>query len=151
MSSNPPAAAAGSEEAWCDARALDVAQCLARHAVAHGRIGEIPAWHAMPYASIWAVESAHRPEWIGWWVISGDLPSDLIAAQGVETPRAALRAFGERWGRHAQALQRGEVPTPWSHLAPSELPAFSALLRRRGVALQQWADDDASWPSGTAA
>ncbi|HWI11224.1 MAG TPA: DUF4826 family protein [Burkholderiaceae bacterium] len=137
---------AGEEERWCDARAVEVAACADRLAPAHGRIGERPAWFAMPYASLWAVESAQRPEWIGWWVIAGDLPTDAIAAHELPTPRDALRAFGKRWVLHGEALDRGDVPPAWAHLPDDALPKLAAQLKRRGAALQVWADDAAAWP-----
>ena len=136
-----------SEEDWCAAHAADVAACLQRLALAHGRIGDWPAWHLMPYASIWAVESRERPEWIGWWAICGDLPSDAIAAHDLPTPRDAMRAFGKRWVAHADCLDRGEVPANWAHLPDEALPKLAAQLKSRGAALQLWADDAASWPA----
>jgi len=142
------ASEAGEEERWCDARAAEVAACADRLAPEHGRIGERPAWFAMPYASVWAVESAHRPEWIGWWVIAGDLPTDAIAAHELPTPRDALRAFGRRWVLHGEALDRGDVPPAWAHLPDDALPKLAAQLKRRGAALQVWADDEAAWPVG---
>ncbi len=135
------------EEAWCNARATEVVDCVKRLELPSGRIGEWPAWHVMPYASIWAVESQHRPEWIGWWVIVGDLPSDAISAQGVDTPRAALRAFGKRWLDHGASLDGGSVPQAWAHLPDGELPKLTALLKRRGAALKAWAEDDSAWPA----
>ncbi len=138
---------AAEEECWCDARAAEVAACVDRLAPEHGRIGERPAWFAMPYAGLWAVESAHRPEWIGWWVIAGDLPTDAIAAHELPTPRDALRAFGKRWMLHGEALDRGDVPPAWAHLPDAALPKLAAQLKRRGAALQAWADDAASWPA----
>jgi hypothetical protein len=140
-------AEAGEEERWCDARAADVAACVNRLAPEHGRIGERPAWFAMPYASLWAVESAHRPEWIGWWVIAGDLPTDALAAHDLPSPRDALRAFGKRWVLHGAALDHGEVPPAWAHLPDGALPKLAAQLKRRGAALQLWADDAAAWPA----
>ena len=134
------------EDIWCDARGAEVAACVARHGLEHGRIGERPAWYAMPYASLWAVESRHRPEWVGWWVVCGDLPSDAIAAHDLATPRAALRAFGQRWVAHAECLDRGEVPAAWAHMGDAALPALAAQLKARGAALQAWADDAAAWP-----
>ena len=134
------------EAAWCAARSAEVAACLDRQALEYGRIGEWPAWHVMPYASVWAVESAHRPEWIGWWVIAGDLPTDALPAHDLATPRDALRAFGKRWLLHAEGLDRGEVPAAWRHVADEALPKLTAELRRRGTALQAWADDAAAWP-----
>ena len=135
------------EDLWCAERAADVALCAQRLAPDHGRIGEWPAWHVMPYASLWAVESEHRPEWIGWWVISGDLPSDAIAAQDLATPRDALRAFGKRWMQHSQALDGGSVPSAWAHLPDEALPKLAAQLKKRGAALQAWAEDASVWPA----
>ncbi len=136
-----------SEDSWCAARSADVAACLQRLGLEHGRIGEWPAWHVKPYASVWAVESLHRPEWVGWWVISGDLPSDVLAAHDLATPRDALRAFGKRWRLHGESLDRGDVPAAWSHEPHDALPKLAALLKRRGAALQVWADDTAAWPA----
>lgn len=136
-----------SEDSWCAERSADVAACLQRQNIEHGRIGEWPAWHVMPYASVWAVESAHRPEWIGWWVVSGDLPSDVLAAHDLATPRDALRAFGKRWLLHGESLDRGDVPPAWAHEPHEGLPKLAALLKRRGAALQVWADDAAAWPA----
>ncbi len=135
------------EESWCDERTAEVAACIARLAPEHGRIGERPAWFAMPYAGLWAVASAHRPEWIGWWVIAGDLPTDVLAAHDLATPRDAMRAFGKRWVLHGEQLDRGDVPPAWSHLADDGLPKLAATLKRRGAALQVWADDTAAWPA----
>ena len=134
------------EDTWCAARGVEVMACLQRQTLEHGRIGDWPAWHVMPYASLWAVESKHRPEWIGWWVICGDLPSDALAAHDLPAPRDALRAFGKRWVLHAECLDRGEVPSAWAHLPDEALPKLAAQLKTRGAALQAWADDAASWP-----
>jgi hypothetical protein len=135
------------DEAWCAARAADVAAYLQRTALPHGRVGEWPAWHVMPYASIWAIESKDRPEWIGWWVLCGDLPTDGLPAQGIDTPRDAMRAFGKRWTAHADALDHGEVPPAWRHLGDDALPKLTAQLRTRGTALTTWAADDSAWPA----
>ena len=138
------------EDAWCTARSAEVAACLQRQGLEHGRIGAWPAWHVMPYASVWAVESAARPEWLGWWVVAGDLPSDALAAHDLATPRDALRGFGKRWAQHAECLDRGEVPAAWRHVGDAALPKLTAELKRRGAALQAWAEDDASWPAAEA-
>lgn len=134
------------EEQWCADRAPEVASCADRLAAGHGRIGERPAWFVMPYVGIWAVERGDRPEWIGWWVIAGDLPTDAVAAHNLATPRDAIRAFGRRWSLHADALDRGEVPPAWAHIAEDALPKLAAQLRKRGQALGVWADSAEAWP-----
>jgi Domain of unknown function (DUF4826) len=134
------------EEEWCKARAQEVAQCVHRLQLEHGRLGTWPAWHVAPYASIWAVERKDRPEWVGWWVVAGELPTDAIPAHDLPTPRDALRAFGKRWVLHGASLDRGEVPIQWAHLPDSALPKLTAQLKSRGQALQVWADDESAWP-----
>ena len=136
-----------SEDAWCAACAADVLACVQRLSLDHGRIGEWPAWHVMPYASLWAVESKSRPEWVGWWVISGDLPSDALAAHDLPEPRDAMRAFGKRWLLHGENLDRGDVPPTWAHLPHEALPKLASTLKKRGAALLAWAEDESSWPT----
>jgi hypothetical protein len=134
------------EAVWCAARLADVVACLQQRALAHGRVGDGPAWHVMPYASIWAVERASRPEWIGWWVICGDLPTDAVSAQALPQPRDAMREFANRWLLHGDQLDRGLIPAAWAHLPHDAMPALAAQLKKRGAALQLWADDAAAWP-----
>jgi hypothetical protein len=136
------------EERWCDEQRTRVAEYLRSEGVEHGRIGEWPAWHVLPYVSIWAIESRARPEWIGWWVICGDLPTDYISAADIiapQHPRLALRVIAERWLKQVEAWNDGQefegvrIPGPHSNreLAP--------LLKSRAELLVQWADDDSIW------
>jgi hypothetical protein len=137
--------------AWCEARRAEVIAYLERTGLAHGRVGDGPAFFVRPYASIWAVESRDRPEWIGYWVICGDLPTDALPAHDLATPRDAMRAFGKRWVLHGSELDRGVVHPAWQHLPDEQLPKFTATLKSRGAALQVWADDDTSWRGPAAA
>jgi hypothetical protein len=98
------------EQKWCDVRREEVCAYLAREGVAHGRIGEWPAWHVVPYGLIWAVESLARPEWIGWWVIAGDLPTDYVSSAEIEPPqhpRKAVTVIANRWLRMVEAWNNG--------------------------------------------
>ena len=124
------------EEHWCLARRTEVETYLQRQDLAHGELGEWPAWHAAPDISLWAVESMRQPGAVGWWVVCGDSPSDYISAEGIGQPRAALRAIGERWTRMA----RGEAPGE-GHVSKELLP----LLETRAAALLAWAGNDAAW------
>jgi hypothetical protein len=136
------------EERWCNEQRVNVANYLSSQKVQHGRIGDWPAWHVAPYVSIWAIESLARPEWIGWWVISGDLPTDCISSADVKPPqhpRKAIRAIAKRWVKQVEAWKEGRdykgirIPGPHSHkeLAP--------LLEKRARLLIEWADDDSLW------
>lgn len=124
------------EEHWCLARRIEVERYLASRPIAYGEVGEWPAWHLAPDVSIWAVESAENPGWVGWWVVCGDIPTDYISAVTLRHPRPALRAIGERWIR----MLNGE-PVSEGHVTKELLP----LLASRAYLLGKFADDDRLW------
>lgn len=133
------------EERWCKERQAQVLAYLQAEKIAHGRVGEWPAWHIAPYVSIWAIESADRPDWVGCWVVCGDLPTDTIPADHYEHPRDALRAIAKRWLDVAARMRRGEAHPDLrfsSAQAPEEL---MPILERRGAILLNWSNEDACW------
>ncbi|MXN46947.1 DUF4826 family protein [Shinella kummerowiae] len=48
-------------ELWCDHQRQGVVDYLGRQRLAHGEVGEWPAWDVYPHAALWAVESLKRP------------------------------------------------------------------------------------------
>ena len=57
------------EERSCKQQNARVENYLRSQGVEHGRVGEWPAWHVVPYVAVWAIESRVRPGSIGWWAI----------------------------------------------------------------------------------
>ncbi len=136
------------EECWCAEQQNIVADYLRSQKLNHGRIGEWPAWHIAPYASIWAIESLTRPEWIGWWAISGDLPTDYISAGGVEPPqhpRKAMRVFAQNWLDVVKAWKEGREIDNTRIGNSSARDELGPLLESRAMLLMQWADDESLW------
>ena len=133
------------EDAWCEERQREVTDYLAAQAVAHGRVGEWPAWHVAPVVSIWAIESAMTPGAMGQWVICGDLPTDYIAADGVSDPREAVRAFAERWRTAAQAMRDGKPGPVKIGNSDEERRSLAPLLESRARLLGQWTERDDLW------
>ena len=133
------------EEKWCDERRTEVIAFLKREGVVHGRVGDWPAWHVAPYVSIWAIESAKRPEGIGWWVICGDLPTDYVSADAIKHPRDAMRALSQRWIKVSEHMARGEEHPAVSIGTPDSRPTLGPLLRSRAETLSDWVDDDEAW------
>lgn len=133
------------EERWCEERRAQVVAYLKQQGVKHGRVGEWPAWHIAPYASLWAIESAAQPDWVGWWVVCGDLPTDYISSAKAEHPRDALRAIAQRWVEVSAGMQRGETHPTIKIGHPGDQAELAPLLQRRGGILLSWANDDQCW------
>ena len=133
------------EEQWCSDRRNEVAAYLASEHVTHGQVGDWPAWHFAPYASIWAIESHAKPGWVGWWVICGDLPTDYVSASSIKHPRDAMLAIAHRWHAAAECLALGQSPSEFSVGAPSDWAALAPLLAARAGLLQDMASDTGLW------
>lgn len=138
------------ERRWCAAQQKIVVDYLRSQELKHGRIGEWPAWHIAPYVSIWAIQSLERPEWIGWWTICGDLPTDFISAADVKPPqhpRKALRVIGRNWLEVVKARKNGREIENTRFGDPSFRAELGPLLESRATQLMAWADDDSLWES----
>lgn len=136
------------EEEWVSQQRQVLEAYLHLQGLKHGAIGEWPAWHVAPYAAVWAIESLAKPGWIGWWGISGDLPTDYISSlvlQPPQHPRKALRAFGQNWRAFVQAGRAGwnqdDVTIGNSYSFDEAAP----MLEARAALLLKWAEDDSLW------
>jgi hypothetical protein len=136
------------EDQWCNQQRGRVVDYLRSQKVKHGRVGVWPAWHLAPYVSIWAIESLARPEWIGWWVIAGDLPTDYISSADVQPPqhpRKAIRAVAERWLKQAEAWAAGLDYQGIRPTGPNSPEDLAPLLESRARLLLEWTEDDSMW------
>jgi hypothetical protein len=136
------------ENRWCCERQKIVADYLRSQTVKHGRISEWPAWHVAPYASIWAIESLARSESIGWWVISGDMPTDYISSADIEPPqhpRKAMRVFAQNWLEVVEAWKHGREIENTRIGSQSSHEELGPLLEARAKLLIEWAEKDSLW------
>ena len=133
------------EEQWCEERRAQVTAYLQGEGVEHGRVGEWPAWHVVPYVSVWAIESKKRPERVGWWVICGDLPTDYVSAQGIKHPRAAVKSIAEAWREQARLMAAEETHPDIRLGRPEDWASLGPLLAARASMLLEWANDDSVW------
>lgn len=135
-------------EQWCIQRRSQVSDYLQSQNVKHGRVGDWSAWHVAPYVSIWAIESLARPDWIGWWVICGDLPTDYISSADVESPqhpRKAIRAIADRWFKQVEAWKAGHDYEGIRIAGPHSREELAPLLESRARLLWDWTDDESQW------
>ncbi|OAI53308.1 hypothetical protein AYO47_05065 [Planctomyces sp. SCGC AG-212-M04] len=136
------------EDRWCLEQQRKVAAYLEAQKVNHGRIGEWPAWHLPPYLSLWAVESMAMAEWIGWWVICGDVPTDYISAADVEAPqhpRKAIGVFARNWLAAVEAWKEGRELDHWRLAGPHPKEELGPLLEVRAQLLRDFANEDSFW------
>lgn len=133
------------EEAWCDQCRAVVKDYMRATGVKHGQIGEWPAWHLAPYASIWAVESGERRGYVGWWVFVGDGPTDYLSAGGLDTPRDALSALADQWNSVVECMEKGVEHPSISIGDPDSWPTLAPMLRERAEMLSEISADDENW------
>jgi hypothetical protein len=133
------------EERWCAGQRETVIAYLVQQGFSSPSVGEWPAWHVAPIIAVWAIESRSRPDWVGWWAISGDLPTDYTTCRDDRHPRQALRDIGARWIEAGAAWARGQRHERISLGSPQRQEELAPLLEARGKTLIQWAADDDIW------
>lgn len=91
-----------------------------------------------PYMAIWKMESK-RPSNKTYWVMSGDLPSDLVDVKVAVTARDAVRHFSMMWQMQAENLVRSGATRDATQAK------FAQLLVSRAESLYRMHNDDKLW------
>jgi hypothetical protein len=130
------------EEAWCLAQRACVLVYLREEGFLSPTVGEWPAWYVVPILSVWAVESVAHHGSVGWWAVSGDVPSDYTTCSGERHPRQALRDIGLRWRDAATRWARGEHADGWGLRKPEAERELAPLLASRAELLLSMAADN---------
>lgn len=133
------------EQAWCASQRAEVLEYLKRERLVHGELGEWPAWHVRPYVAVWAVESVRRPGAVGWWVISGDLPTDYTSCGPQRHPREGVRDIAQRWREAASLWKDGKRPEALSIRSCDNEATLAPLLASRADLLLSFVADDSLW------
>jgi len=133
------------ETAWVKQEREKVIAYLASQHCEHAGVGEWPAFHIDPYVALWTVQSPTAPGRIGWWAISGDLPTDYMSSASGYHPRDALRHFSAEWMSVTESMKRGEEHARTKMGTPELWPTMAPLLQARAEILRQYADDDGLW------
>jgi hypothetical protein len=133
------------EARWVSEQREIVERYLEREEVRHGGVGPQPEWFVAPYVAVWRVESRQNPGAVGWWVVSGDLPTDYLSSKDAGDARSALAALAARWQEASVCMLRGEEH-PDMRIGNSEnRRELGELLGARAGIFKEWADDDAMW------
>ncbi|MEW6743974.1 MAG: DUF4826 family protein [Planctomycetota bacterium] len=119
------------EDSWIEAEPKHAEDYLREQRVEHLGIGEDPAFHVHAYLALWVVQSKCSPGWIGWWVVTGDLPADYSSASEGRHPQEALRAFARHWQELSGFMLRGEEHPDLRVGTRDQWPELGELLPRR--------------------
>lgn len=138
------------EAQWCAERRQEVTDYLRREGVAHGEVGEWPAWHVCPYVSVWAIESVSCRGAVGWWAICGDLPNDYVSSSGAKSPREAVKAIATLWREAAEYMARGERHPTFRIGSGQQDQELAPVLASRAELLLEWVDDPEAWETDEA-
>lgn len=136
---------AAEEQKWCASQRAHVLEYLNRERLVHAEVGEWPAWHVWPYVAIWAVESVGHSGSVGWWVISGDLPTDYTSCGPGRHPREGVRAIAHRWQETASLWKDGKRAEGSSIGSSQNEAALAPLLATRADLLLSFVADDSLW------
>ena len=128
------------DKAWFAEQKAKVEDYLESEGLVGYRVPQIPAWHVSPYVAIWAIESLAVPGNVGWWAISGDLPSDYCSSSSARNPRQAAKHFSETW------LEAVRDPREDGSLGTTGISAeLRDMMASRAQTLANFAAEDEIW------
>ena len=130
---------------WNRSKREQVISYLEKEGIASPQVGDWPAFEMAPHFGIWCVESKKHAGKIGWWVFSGDCPTDYVSEDGQCHPRAALRNLVERWKENVPYMKAGQQPPEVRFGAGSNVKDLGGLLEKRIAILEEWLVDDQLW------
>jgi hypothetical protein len=130
---------------WLAERRANVERYLRTEGVRHRGVAAKPEWFVAPYVSVWTVESMKTPGGVGWWAISGDVPTDYLSGHDASDVRSALAEFAGRWREVSGYMLRGEEHPTVTIGRPENQRELGDLLSIRAEIIQSWADDDEMW------
>lgn len=95
----------------------------------------------VPLTSIWVVQSVGTPGFHGWFVVTGDHPTDIVGMGGVEGAKDALVHFSNKWQRAANILMEGEDYPDFRIENIEDRPKIGWAISQRAEAFKELAMD----------
>ncbi len=129
------------DAAWVAHQRQNVIDYLASQRCEHNGVSLEPRWFVSPYVAIWAVRSKAYPDQVGWWAISGDLPTDYMTAGDQRSTGDVLIAFAKLWRAAAERMRGGEQSEGYSVGDPSRAKQLAPLLQSRADLLHEWGEE----------
>ena len=114
---------------------------MAEKGVIPSKVHDKESRYLAPYMAVWKMESK-LPTKKTYWVMSGDLPSDMVDVSVAKTAREAVRHFSLTWQLKAENLIRSGATRDDTQAK------YANLLISRAQSLYQMQQDDKLWGEG---
>jgi hypothetical protein len=123
------------DAAWVAAQRDVIVAYLAHQHVEHCGVSHEPRWFLSPYVAIWAIRSRANPERVGWWAISGDLPTDYMTCGQEHDSGDVLIAFSKQWKAAAELMAGGKQLEEYVIGDPAQAEKLAPRLAARAELL----------------
>ena len=140
-SDEQPTIADPKEAAWAAEQRERIVAYLASQSVDHAGVSLEPRWSLSPYVAVWAVRSKANPDRIGWWAISGDLPTDYLTCTNERDDADMLLSFSRQWKAAAAQMSAGKQVAGYRIGPPGLEKELAPLLLSRAELLEDFAND----------
>lgn len=137
------------EQEWLDEQEVTAIRYLQAAGVLQQEIDHLEfEWSIHGCVALWRYEAAATSHF---WVITGDMPTDMLLDRSILKPRIAMLAFCDQWREVSDYLLRGEQHPSiriGEGLESAELQELGELLKSRAEVLSDWARDKNKWAAG---
>ncbi len=131
------------EKKWLQQEHGKLQQYASRNTLDLTRIIQKDSAILPPYVAVWFIESKSNLK--GFWVITGDLPSDHIVGDNAQSARDAIKYFALRWQLKAENILIKLEQESSEAGSNNTKKQFAEILISRADTLYQFADKDDLW------
>ena len=122
--------------AWVQAQFQKANQFLAQEGILFDSVITEQSRYLAPYLAVWKIKAMDQKVY---WVISGDLPSDVALAVNATDARDVLRYFSLQWQLKAENLEANNTQQD------ARQAEFVQLLRSRADSLYAFYENETLW------
>ena len=130
---------------WIKEEFKKVEEYLQKEKITYDRIENTPSFYIEECVAIWKIFSKKYKGKIGWWVISGDLPTDYISSKNIKDARTALEKILSEWKSYVKSMKDGKNPNDVKIGNKNNKKELGELLEKRINILEEWLATDNLW------
>lgn len=117
------------EQQWVREQFQKANKFLAEKGVVPGKVLDKESRILPPFLTLWLIQE-NTPRKRQYWVITGDLPSDMVEASQIKDAREALRQFSLTWQLKAEGILRSnpdKTQTDFAKLMISRAESMASM------------------------